>query len=101
MSERTAVPAEATVVINVSATSINAGPGTLNTGNFPSEQILWNMPELTSFVISGTDFHGLSIAPEAAVTISNGNYIGTLIAASLTGSGSALLWAPFDGTLPF
>ncbi|WP_028535957.1 collagen-binding domain-containing protein [Paludibacterium yongneupense] len=99
-------PSSSTVVINITGSSATFGaPG--NFGFFlngvSASHVLFNLDSATSVNISGLGVYGSILAPNAAVTFSNGQLNGTLMAASLSGSqwqGGQLNSVAFTGTLP-
>ncbi len=89
------VPAGASALIDVSgpafATSV---AGAYGAGN-ASVPAIWNFTQATSVQISGLDFYGTVLAPNAAVTASNGQIHGAVWAHDWEGSGTVL-----HGSLP-
>jgi choice-of-anchor A domain-containing protein len=78
----------ATVIINVlgSVASFQNG-GVSLVGGITSAHVLWNFLNATTLTISGIGVNGTVLAPKAAVTFNNGQINGSLIAATLSGSG--------------
>jgi choice-of-anchor A domain-containing protein len=99
--------ANSTLLINVTGSSFN-GPvagikvnGSALNGQSTTTaagQILWNMPDVTSFTIPG-GWMGTVLAPDAAVTTGYNQFSGTLIAGSYNGN-DEFHTNPFTGTLP-
>lgn len=57
-------------------------------GGITASNILWNFVEATSLKLSSVGWLGTILAPRAAVTFDNGQLTGSLIAASLKGTGT-------------
>lgn len=82
-----AAAAGATVVINVSGTSATLlNTGFNLSGGIQASNVIWNFYEATTLNFDGS-VTGTVLAPKAAVTANYGGFNGTLIAASLMGSG--------------
>lgn len=88
------VPEGAAVLINVigvTSSYQNAGLS-LNGKSFSFEQasawseVLWNFADATSFTMQGVNFGGTILAPNTAVTLTNGQVNGQVIAGSLISS---------------
>ncbi|WP_411349530.1 DUF5057 domain-containing protein [Paenibacillus sp. WLX2291] len=99
------VPKTSTVIVNVSGTTVSMSGGLsikdtdgndLNPG-----QVLFNFKQATTLSMSGIGIKGSILAPQAAVSF-GGSIEGTLIAASMNGSGSGAKLPLFSGnvTLP-
>ena len=92
-------PAGSTVVINVDgATNKMTNFGTTITGT-TRQRVLYNFSEARTLSISSVAVQGTVLAPFAAVTFSNGSIDGTLIGASINGSGQSHL-SLFQGCIP-
>ena len=94
------VPNNSTVVVNVTGAQLDVGSGQFTLNGVTSERVMWNFHEATTLDIHGTDFKGSALALSAQVDVSAGNFEGSLMVDTLTGSGSAFLWSPFLGQLP-
>lgn len=92
------VPTGSTVLVNVAGLD-NKLTGGMSTGGLGAEKVLFNFFETTSLQLSGMGFQGTILAPKAAMTFNNGNIDGSLIVASLTGTGESH-YRLFNGTLP-
>jgi choice-of-anchor A domain-containing protein len=91
------VPVTSSVVINITGTDVTltmfeimADPA------LPAGRVLLNLPEAETLTMSAFGFTGSILACQAAVTFSAGQVHGSIIAASLTGTGEMHL-APFGG----
>ncbi|MEM7156280.1 MAG: choice-of-anchor A family protein [Myxococcota bacterium] len=91
------VPDDATVVINVNGDLDLSNLGFTLNGVGPQD-ILWNLLNAEDVSLSGLSFPGSVLAPHADVAFDNGNFQGTLVADSVSGTG-AFHWAPFDGSI--
>jgi choice-of-anchor A domain-containing protein/uncharacterized repeat protein (TIGR01451 family) len=80
-------PAEATVLVNVSGTAAQMQYFGMTVSGTDQQHVLFNFPDATSLSLAGISVQGSVLAPGADVTFSNGNLEGTLVAATLTGSG--------------
>jgi choice-of-anchor A domain-containing protein len=97
-------PAGATVLVNVDGTSDNFSDLTTVLNNVTNTHVLFNFSQATSLALGdpskgGLEGEGTILAPNAAVTFTSGQINGSLIAASLTGTGETHLDL-FTGTLP-
>lgn len=92
------VPAGSTVVVNVNGTTDRMQYFGFSYTGAARNYVLFNFHQATSLSFSGIGIEGSVLAPLAAVTFSNGNLNGTLIANSMTGSGQ-FNWYPFLGNL--
>lgn len=93
------VPAGSTALVNVSgATDLLRNIGIALNGVGP-EKVLYNFSEATALTLEGVGVLGSVLAPQAAITFTNGVIRGTLIGASLAGPGQANT-ASFAGCLP-
>jgi choice-of-anchor A domain-containing protein len=92
-------PPGSTAVVNISGTDLSFGSfGVVLTG-VDARSVLFNAYEAETVDLFAIGFRGSLLAPLADVTFDNGDFRGTLIAASLTGSGE-FHSVPFLGTLP-
>jgi choice-of-anchor A domain-containing protein/uncharacterized repeat protein (TIGR01451 family) len=80
-------PAGATVLVNVSGATAQMQSFGMTVSGTDRQHVLFNFPDATSLTMAGISVEGSVLAPGAAVTFSNGNLEGTLVAGSLTGSG--------------
>ncbi len=85
-------PAGSMVLINVSGTGDSFPSTGVTLVGVDRQDILWNFSEAASLTVQGTSVEGISVegsvlAPYAAVSFSNGNIEGTLVAAALSGNG--------------
>jgi choice-of-anchor A domain-containing protein len=78
------IPTGSVAIINVTGTNITANY--LSMSGADATQILFNFSDATSVQLNGT-INGSVLAAIATVTINNGNYFGTYITGSLSGSG--------------
>lgn len=92
-------PSGSTVVINVAGTHIDFDYMGISLSGTDKSRVLYNFYEATSINIAGISVLGSILAPYANVNFTNGNVEGTLVAASLTGSGE-FHHVPFQGNLP-
>lgn len=98
-------PAGSTVIVNVSGTNVRVGaPGNFgfNYSGVGADHVLFNFYEATQLTMRS--FDGSILAPYAAVTFTNGQMNGTLMAAQLDGvanyGNGAFMDRPFAGDLP-
>jgi choice-of-anchor A domain-containing protein len=101
------VPVGAPVLINVTGTNVNfknAGLN-LNGSQFNHNQnasqwgeVLWNFSAAGTFTIESVKFAGTLLAPNAEVSLKNGQVNGQLIAGSLVQKNSAIHNFTFNGT---
>jgi choice-of-anchor A domain-containing protein len=86
-------PAGATVLVNIRPSGTSGYALTLanfmmfRQGGIVPSGILLNALEATSVTMSSFQLDGSLLAPNAAVSFSNGNLLGTLVADSLQGNG--------------
>lgn len=96
-----AVPASATVVVNVTGQAFSSAtkPMTSMSGADPS-RLVWNFQLATRVQIGPSiQWLGSILAPQAAVSFSNGRLLGQVIGASYSGDGT-VIHTPFGGCLP-
>lgn len=93
------VPPGATVLVNVTGVKGRMRNMGFALSGTDATHTLFNFPHATALLLDGVGVEGSVLAPGAAVTFTNGSITGTLVGASLTGSGQASL-APFEGCLP-
>jgi choice-of-anchor A domain-containing protein len=85
-------------IINVTGTSSTTiGGFAVWLSGLDETDILWNFCDATALDFSALGIEGTTLAPLADVTFDNGNFDGSLIAASLTGAAEGHLY-PFDHT---
>lgn len=78
-----------TVIVNVLGASAGfQNAGFSLAGGITSSHVLWNFVDASALTISGVGVDGTILAPLAAVNFSNGQINGSLIAATLSGSGA-------------
>ena len=93
------VPAGSTILINVTGAADRMRAFGFSYQGVNAAHVLFSFPNAHSLIIQNISIPGSILAPTAAVTFTNGNINGTLVAGSLTGSGGANA-APFTGCLP-
>jgi choice-of-anchor A domain-containing protein len=93
------VPAGSTALINVDGASDQMENFGFQLTGVANGQMILNFSQATTLKISGIGVPGTVMAPRAAVTFSNGNVNGTLIAASMSGGGQFNQFL-FTGCLP-
>jgi choice-of-anchor A domain-containing protein len=91
------VPATSTVLINV-AGSFTSHTYTIALNGLPPEQLLWNFSLAQSVKVNS--WQGTILAPDAAVSISNGTYNGSVAARDVSISSVAFNDHRFAGCLP-
>jgi choice-of-anchor A domain-containing protein len=100
------VPDSASVILNVTGTAAAFTNGQsywngVGMQNHPrAARILYNFPAAVGVSASGWSPQGTILAPNAAVTLSNGNVNGAIVVNTLTTSSAALACPAFEGTLP-
>jgi choice-of-anchor A domain-containing protein len=93
------VPRGATVLVNVDGVAGRIQNIGFAIGTISRQHILYNFYQATELMLDDDRIQGSILAPHARVTFMKGRLNGTLIGASLTGTGVA--WpAPFIGQLP-
>ncbi|MEO7911740.1 MAG: choice-of-anchor A family protein [Roseiflexaceae bacterium] len=93
------VPRGATVLLNIDGTADQFQNIGFAIRNINRQDILYNFYQATELTLDDDRVQGSILAPVAQVTFVQGRLNGTLICASLTGTGVA--WpAPFIGQLP-
>jgi choice-of-anchor A domain-containing protein len=81
------VPHGATVLINVTGSSVTMQNFAIWVNGTPRTNVLWNMPSAHSLHMNGISIQGSILAPNAAINFSNGNFEGTVVGHSWVGSG--------------
>jgi choice-of-anchor A domain-containing protein len=95
------VPAGSTTLINVSGSSFTSALYGIDLVGATPETVLWNFPLATTVQQgSGLNWQGTLLAPNAAVSVSNGNFYGQIRADRATIGSEALFHRPFTGCLP-
>ena len=94
----TGVASDATVVINVSGTSVSMSYYGMETLKSIASNVLFNFYEAESLTILGS-LAGTILATSADITAYNGHIYGSVIAESWTG-GTEVGYVPFEGTIP-
>ena len=79
-------PAGSTALVNVAGQSVSVQNFQTTLTGVDRQHVLFDLPDATTFTTSGLSFQGSVLAPYAAANVNNGNFEGTLVAASLTGS---------------
>jgi choice-of-anchor A domain-containing protein len=95
------VPATATVIVNVTGQAFSSAtrPMTSMSG-VDASRLLWNFQLATRVQIGPSiQWLGSILAPQAAVTFTNGQLLGQVVAASYSGDGT-VIHTPFGGCLP-
>jgi choice-of-anchor A domain-containing protein len=80
-------PAGATVLINVSGTTVNLQNLGISIQGTSKADVLWNFYQAKTVNISGVSVQGSILAPLAQVNFNNGSIYGTLVAYNLCGNG--------------
>lgn len=94
------VPVGSTVLINLPDGSYSAAGMQDFTGVIDPAKILWNAPNATSFAMTGTArWQGTLLAPRAAVTLGYLHVNGSIVSASVKGTGE-VGYNPADPCLP-
>jgi choice-of-anchor A domain-containing protein len=94
------VPAGSTTLVNVSGSTYANTLTNVQLSNSSAGRLIWNFPGATSVQIGGLAWQGAVLAPNAAVSVSNGQVNGPIVAAQLSSSSIAINHAPFGGCLP-
>jgi choice-of-anchor A domain-containing protein len=92
-------PARSTVLINVDGTSVSLRNFGIRITGTSREKVLYNFAQATSLTLNGLGVEGSILAPRAALTATNGQINGNVIAASFSG-GTAIYDPLFTGCLP-
>jgi choice-of-anchor A domain-containing protein/RHS repeat-associated protein len=96
------VPSGSTVLVNVSGSTAAMRNFGFSISGTTRQKVLYNFPQVSAppaFQIQSIGIQGSVLAPFANIVFSNGSIDGTLVGASLSGSGAAN-WQPFTGCLP-
>lgn len=93
------VPANSTVVINVSGTQVSMSNFGIFLSGATKSNIVFNMPSANSLNISGIGIQGSILAPLADVNFSSGQFNGSLVSQSVVGNGQ-FNHATFQGCIP-
>ncbi|WP_242072139.1 choice-of-anchor A family protein [Nostoc sp. FACHB-110] len=93
------VGTNSTIVFNILGNSVDISNFGLNLNNVNKSNILFNFVDATQVKTTGFSFLGSVLATKANVQFNNGNVEGTLVAASLSGSGE-FHNKSFTGNLP-
>ena len=88
-----------TVVVNISGTAATLQNFQINLNNIDPNHVLYNFSEASTLGISSLSPEGTVLAPFANISFSNGHIDGTIIGASLSGSGEEHQFA-FEGNVP-
>jgi choice-of-anchor A domain-containing protein len=81
------VPHGAVALINVSGSSVSVSGVGINLVGGSTGETLWNFHEATQLTLSAINFQGSVLAPQAEVEFNNGQFNGTMIGDSISGSG--------------
>jgi choice-of-anchor A domain-containing protein len=93
------IPAGATALVNIDGTADQIQNIGFALGATNRQRILYNFYQATELTLNDDRIQGTILAPQASVSFVGGRVNGTLIGATLAGSGVA--WpAPFIGQLP-
>jgi choice-of-anchor A domain-containing protein len=92
-------PTGSTVLVNVDGSSLTLANFGITVRGTSRQKVLYNFAAATSLNAGNLGVAGNILAPRAAVSFSNGQVNGNLIAASFTGT-AALNQQPFTGCLP-
>ncbi len=91
------VPATSTVLVNVSG-SFRSATYTIALNGLPAERLLWNFSLADTVTVNS--WSGAVFAPDAAASITNGTFDGSVVARDLTIDGVGFNHHPFGGCLP-
>jgi choice-of-anchor A domain-containing protein len=95
------VPAGSTTLINVSGSSFTSALYGIDLVGATPDKVLWNFPLATSVQqSSGLNWQGTVLAPNASVSVSNGQFYGQIRADRVTIGSEGLFHRPFTGCLP-
>jgi choice-of-anchor A domain-containing protein len=95
------VPPGSTTLVNVSGSTFTSGLYGIDLVGATPETVLWNFPLATSVQqSSGLDWKGTLLAPNALVTVSNGNFYGQILADRVNLGSEGVFHRPFGGCLP-
>jgi choice-of-anchor A domain-containing protein len=95
------VTAGSTTLINVTGSSFTSGLYRIELVGGSPDKLLWNFPLATAVQqTSGLDWQGTLLAPNAAVSVGNGNLYGQIVADRVTIGSYGLFHRPFGGCLP-
>ncbi|HLO48896.1 MAG TPA: choice-of-anchor A family protein, partial [Kamptonema sp.] len=92
-------PAGSTVIVNVTGNSISLQNFGMQFSGVDKKNVVFNFVNATSLTTTNFSFQGSVLAPQASYKFNNGNLEGTLIAASVSGTGEFHNY-PFSGNLP-
>jgi len=100
-SIRIAVPATASVLINVNGGDIRFEEKQISLGGVPAGRLLWNAPQAHSVLVRNIAFMGSLLATDAVVDVRQASFGGTLISKSVTGAYNHFLYIPLQTTEMF
>ncbi|KUP24500.1 choice-of-anchor A family protein [Paenibacillus sp. DMB5] len=83
---RITAPEGSTAIVNIDGTSVTFKNGNGLTG-VSQNKVLYNFPQATALRLESIGVMGTVLAPNAAITFNNGQINGSMIGASLEGSG--------------
>lgn len=91
--------ANATVIVNIRGNNINLKNFGIQLNGVSKQNILYNFVDATNLSSTSFSFQGSVLAPHAHYQFDNGNLEGTLIAASVSGTGEFHHYT-FGGSIP-
>lgn len=94
------IPADATIVINVSGTAASMSGGLSNIFEKYRQHVLFNFFEAETLSLSNIGFQGSILAPFADITATSGVIWGQVVAESWNG-GMQVNYVDFNGSLPY
>lgn len=94
------IPADATIVINVSGTTASMSGGLSNVFEKYRKNVLFNFFEAETLALSNIGFQGSILAPFADITATSGVIWGQVVAEGWKG-GMQVNYVTFEGSLPY
>ncbi|HEX2910660.1 MAG TPA: choice-of-anchor A family protein [Chloroflexia bacterium] len=94
------VPPAASLIINVSGSTISLGNIGIDLSNVNRQQVVFNFYQANQMALSSLNLEGIVWAPKATVNFSNGSLKGTLVAQGLNGGSVRFEYAPYTKPLP-
>lgn len=89
-----------TMIYTITGSTVNVNKAFALPDGTNGNNVLYNFPDATTVNISGVEIKGSILAPKAALSISNGNVYGNVIAASLSSSKCLIGILPYKGPVP-
>ncbi|WP_052404442.1 DUF5057 domain-containing protein [Paenibacillus sp. FSL H7-0737] len=89
-----------TMIYTITGSTVNVHKAFALPQDTTGNNILYNFPDATTVNISGVEIRGSILAPKAALSISNGNVYGNVIAASLNTASCLIDILPYRGPVP-